>query len=352
MITVGIIANPASGRDIRRLVAHGSIFDNDEKANIVRRVVLGLEAVGVERVSIMPESFGIGRRALDGLTVELAASFLSMEPTFTQEDSTRAAELMAADGVGCIVTIGGDGTNRAVAKASGEVPLMPISTGTNNVFPTMIEGTIAGMAAGLVARGLAEDAVCRKPRLEVVYSMDSDGNWDSSTWVSRPPDDIALVDAAVYDERFVGSRAVWDVSKIKELILTRAEPGNIGLSAIGAHVPQRNGVADDSTSLGTEQGLYLRLDPSGKQVLAPIGPGLIRNVGLVECRPLQPGDIVSVNGQRPCVLALDGEREFELGSGATAHVRLSANGPRILCAPRALELAARAGIFLRQAVPC
>ena len=43
MTAVGIIANPASGKDIRRLVAHGSVFDNDEKANIVRRVLLGLE---------------------------------------------------------------------------------------------------------------------------------------------------------------------------------------------------------------------------------------------------------------------------------------------------------------------
>ena len=46
---VGIIANPASGKDIRRLVAHGSTFDNNEKINIVRRVLLGLDAAGVRR---------------------------------------------------------------------------------------------------------------------------------------------------------------------------------------------------------------------------------------------------------------------------------------------------------------
>ena len=34
MSSVGIIANPASGKDIRRLVAHGTVFDNDEKVNI------------------------------------------------------------------------------------------------------------------------------------------------------------------------------------------------------------------------------------------------------------------------------------------------------------------------------
>ena len=44
MTCVGIIANPASGKDIRRLVAHGSVFNNNEKVNIVRRVILGLDA--------------------------------------------------------------------------------------------------------------------------------------------------------------------------------------------------------------------------------------------------------------------------------------------------------------------
>jgi predicted polyphosphate/ATP-dependent NAD kinase len=34
---VGIIANPASGKDIRRLVAYGSVFDNNEKVNIVKK---------------------------------------------------------------------------------------------------------------------------------------------------------------------------------------------------------------------------------------------------------------------------------------------------------------------------
>ena len=35
MKPIGIIANPASGKDIRRLVAYGSVFDNAEKTNIV-----------------------------------------------------------------------------------------------------------------------------------------------------------------------------------------------------------------------------------------------------------------------------------------------------------------------------
>jgi len=49
-------------------------------------------------------------------------------------DTYRAAEYMK-NRVDTIVVIGGDGTNRILAKAGIEAPVMPISTGTNNVFP-------------------------------------------------------------------------------------------------------------------------------------------------------------------------------------------------------------------------
>ena len=230
LTTVGIIANPASGRDIRRLVTHATVLDNEEKVNIIRRVLLGLESVGVERVWIMPESYGIGHKALDGLKTRLDVSILPMRTTFTQDDTRRAAESMVRDGVSCLVTIGGDGTNRAVAKTCADVPLVPISTGTNNAFPSMVEGTIAGMAAGVVARGVAHEAVQTMPRLEVFTGADDD-----------VPDEVALVDAAVYEGHFVAARALLDATRVKEVVLTRAEAGNIGLSAIGAHVHNGSG---------------------------------------------------------------------------------------------------------------
>src|SRR5262245_66684016 len=103
MITVGIIANPASGKDIRRLVAHGSVFDNDEKASIVRRVLLGLEAVGVERVWIMPDRFGIGLKALDGLKLAIEAGLLELPVFFNQDDSRPAAGQPPRRGARCTV---------------------------------------------------------------------------------------------------------------------------------------------------------------------------------------------------------------------------------------------------------
>src|SRR5919199_3555357 len=165
---VGLIANPEAGHDVRRVVSHASTFNNQEKVHIIRRVLVGLAAAGVERVAYLPEPVGLVSFALDGLKGGPAVEPLDMPIHARSDDSTDAARRLASLGAACIVTLGGDGTNRAIAKGCGEVPLVPISTGTNNVFPTLVEGTIAGLAAGVVASGSVppEAVVQRAKRLE------------------------------------------------------------------------------------------------------------------------------------------------------------------------------------------
>ena len=217
MSTVGIIANPAAGKDIRRLVAQGRVVSNQEKSNTLRRVFAGLVSVGVERVLVMPDMSGLSRAAVAENKDRIAVEYVDMRPADTQADSTRAAKAMTEAGAGCIVTLGGDGTNRVVARGCGDTPLAAISTGTNNVFPQMVEGTLAGIAAGAVASGAVpvEFATRRSKRLDVLI----DGELA----------DIALVDAAVTTQIFVGARAVWDPASLVEMFLTRAEPASIGL---------------------------------------------------------------------------------------------------------------------------
>ena len=327
MSTVGIIANPASGKDIRRLVAHGSVFDNQEKVSIVRRVLLGLQATGVEQVIFMPDYFGIGERAVNGLKLSLKASTLEMPLRGTQEDSTEAAVRFREMQVGCIVTLGGDGTNRAVAKGCGKVPLLPVSTGTNNVFPYMIEGSIAGLAAGVVALQIVKlDHVIRQTkRLEI----ERDGQLI----------DVALIDAVVYDDIFLGSRAVWNMSKVREIVLTRAELTNIGLSSIGGCLYPG--------SLDAKHGVYIKVGSGGKEVLAPVAPGLIVRVGIESCDLIHLNDVVQVN-HKPCVLALDGEREVEVGRKDRISIRLSKDGPCVIDIKGALKEAAQNGFFMNQ----
>ncbi len=325
MTTVGVIANPASGKDIRRLVAHASVFDNNEKINIVRRVLLGLDAVGVERVWFMPDYFGIGDRASHGLKLNLQVGALDMPTEWKENDSTRAAALMREQNIRVIITLGGDGTNRAVAKGCGDVPLVPISTGTNNVFPTLVEGTVAGMAAGLVALGIANapDVIRPTKRLEILR----DGE------VS----DIALIDAVVYDGQYIGARAVWNEHALRQIVLTRAEPHSIGLSAVGGYL--------DDASLGADEGLALDVGAGGVRVLAPIAPGMLRYVEIASHRRLRFGDAVDVK-HFPNVIALDGERSLVFHKPEPLQIRLSADGPRVIDIRATMRAAAAQGFFV------
>ena len=77
MSRVGIIANPAAGKDIRRIVAQGRFVPNHEKVNILKRVLAGLDATGVERVLFMPDTGALGSNALQGTALsELSADFV------------------------------------------------------------------------------------------------------------------------------------------------------------------------------------------------------------------------------------------------------------------------------------
>lgn len=327
MSCVGIIANPASGKDIRRLVAHASVFDNNEKVNILQRVLLALDAAGVEQTLIMPDYFSIGERALDGLKLSsVRVGILDMPMTSTDQDSTTAAERLCELNVGSIIVLGGDGTNRVVAKGCGEVPILSISTGTNNVFPMMVESTVAGLAAGLIALGEvdAQAVTYRAKRLEVCM----DGELV----------DIALVDVATSCDLWIGTRAIWNPGHLQEIVLARAEPGSIGLSSLGSCL--------QVVSVRDGHGMYLAIGEEGTQVLAPMGPGLVTRVPIREHRLIPVGSEVTLSSD-PCTIALDGERYIEVYGTRTITVRLTQKGPRVVDIARCMDEATRRGVFQR-----
>lgn len=313
---VGLIVNPAAGRDIRRLVGLASVIPHHEKAAIVRRVLHGLEAAGVDTVLYLPDGVGIVAAALDGLRPGVHIEALHVRPSGRAADSTEAARLLAGCGVGAIVTIGGDGTNRAVAAGCSDIPLVAISTGTNNVFPAMIEGTVAGLGAGLVATGAVNAlAVSRRTkRVEVRAGS---------------VDDFALVDAVACRDQFRGAGAVWDVARVRALVLARAEPWAVGLSSIGGRL---HPVAADDPG-----GLYLEMGRgSGRAVRAVLAPGLTAEVVVNDFRLLQPGEEVTLDATGGTI-ALDGERELMVHGPATA--RVTRSGPLVVDVRRALSAA-------------
>jgi predicted polyphosphate/ATP-dependent NAD kinase len=325
LTTVGIIANPVSGKDIRRLVAHGSVFDNQEKVRMVRRMLLGLDRVGVTQVVYMPDYYAIVERARKGhhLALEIRAVAMSMDNS--QEDSTRAARLMDASHAACLIVLGGDGTCRAVAKGSTRVPLVPVSTGTNNVFPYMIEASVAGLAAGLIAAGRVPVNACtfRSGCLEVVM----DGIVQ----------DMALVDVAVCRDSFIASRAIWNLEKVTQIFLTRCQPDSIGLSAIGGQL--RTILPDQG------EGLHLCLGGEKQRVTAAIAPGLFPSIAVESAALMRVGEEIAVV-DAPCVLALDGEREVEVPRGSRVSIRLSGAGPLVVNPRAAMLQAQKLGVFV------
>jgi len=329
MSTVGIVANPASGKDIRRLVARSSVFDNNEKVNILYRVLLALDALGVEHVIFMPDYYGLGEHALEHIEVSLDVSFLDMPVHADERDSAEAGRRFRERGVECIITLGGDGTNRAVAKGCGDVPLVPISTGTNNVVPCMVEGTIAGLAAGLVASG------------DVDLDRVSQGSKRLEIYQEGELIDIALVDVVVTSDLFIASRAIWDPARIREIVLARAEPGSIGMSAIGSQI-QPIGLED-------EKGMHLLIGSDGTNVLAPVAPGLVTQVCIREHRMLGIDDEVALEAV-PSTVALDGERTLKGFPEHPMTVRLTNNGPRVVNIDDCMEEGIETGAFRRRCV--
>ena len=322
MPTVGIIANPAAGKDIRRLVAQGRVVSNQEKSNILRRVFAGLQSHGVNKVIVMPDMAGLARNAMSDTQERMQSEFIDQTPTGSQRDSTVAAQIMRESGAECIVTLGGDGTNRLVAKGCGDVPLAPISTGTNNVFPKEIEGTLAGIAAATVAKNPdIREIVCRRSKkIEII--------------VNGQLRDIALVDAAVSRQNMIGARALWDVGTLEAVFLTRAEASSIGIASIGARLAL---IAIDEA-----RGLYISFPKPGQSgeesIVAPIAPGMVREVPIAGWKVIEPDKTVPIQASRGTI-ALDGEREIELLEGMSATVRMSTEGPWVVDFDRALEVA-------------
>ena len=321
--TVGIVANPASGKDIRRLVASASVFDNQEKLSIVRRAVLGAAAAGIDDFVYMPDSHGIVASAFADISEGLRVAPLDSPATGSALDTTRCAERMRELGVGCVITLGGDGTNRAFALGWLDAPLVAVSTGTNNVFPRMLEGTIAGAAAGLVASGQVTLGEASH-QVKVVHVR-----------VEGERDDLALIDAVLLDEAFVGARAIWDPTRLRTIVLARAEPSAVGISAIGGllhPVPE-----------SVDAGLLVEIGSGGDSVIAPIAPGLYSRVPVSAVREIALDELVEMRG--PGMLALDGERERRLGQGLVARLSVRRDGPRVVDVPLVMKLAACRELF-------
>ncbi len=275
----------------------------------------------------MPDSSNLSLTAANEFGGSLKKEVLDMPVLNRDLDSTRAAEIMSHKEVDAVVVLGGDGTSRAASKQLGDTPIMAVSTGTNNVFPYLIEGTLAGLATGYVASGLPDLDVCAPKHSYLQVETDSGQR------------DIALVDVAISKERYVGARAIWDVSSVTELFLAIAEPSSIGLSAIGGML--------HPTSRRDPQGLHISLSTEivRNSVIAPVVPGGLNPVFFSSYEVMSPGEEFII-AHSPCTIALDGERTIPMQPSQKAMVKIDPDGPRVIDPYESLRLAADSRFFL------
>lgn len=331
MAIVGILVNPRSGSDVRRLLTSAGSSTIEDKVSILRRIIHGAAEAGAEQVVLTRDPFSITRRATENLQLPLKLDFLDLPLHHNERDSVDAAQAMQDAGCGSVVSLGGDGTNRALALGWPDAPLIPLSTGTNNAFPVHVEPTVAGMAAGLVATG-AVDLLAHSARAKVVAVEVHGGDSGAET-------DMALVDAIAVDDPYVGSLELFEPETMMLGVLTRADPAAIGFSGLAGTVLP--------CTPDEERGVVLEFMPPSSSparlVRGALAPGWFATVGLARSEYLGLETSVEVDG--PCLLAFDGERSRRLHPGQAASLRVVRQGPRVIDVGAAVHSGARTGAF-------
>ncbi len=336
-MTVGIIANPVSARDIRRIIAHAANLQITDRANMVLRILAGLHHAGIDNVVMMPERAGLGVHIQRGLKQAQYAdhtrfptlSWLDMPITGTAQDTVCAAHLMRQQNVSAIVVLGGDGTHRLVVRECGNIPIAGVSSGTNNAFPPLQEPTITGLATGLAISG------------KIPASLAFRGNKLLEVRVNERRD-IALVDVAVVREQFTGALAVWRAESLRELFVTFGRTDGIGMSSIAGLL---NPVSRDQPI-----GLHVRFahnTPAAFSLSAPLAPGLMAKLPIQSVDTLSPNATLSLSTTSGS-LALDGERELPFSASDSVSITLHLDAFHTIDVERCMAFAARHGLFIQR----
>jgi predicted polyphosphate/ATP-dependent NAD kinase len=325
--TVGLIANPLAGKDVRRFVSAASLNSDRSKIEILRRCVLGAIDAGAEKVLLANDYRNLALRAVDGLNLGSKIEEMLFNPEGRRTDTTEAAKIFKKEGVKSIISLGGDGTQRDLVLGWTDAPLLPISTGTNNVFPFMVDPTVAGTAAGLLASDeLILEEVSKQAKVIHVE-------------LPNGIKDLALVDVVLVDDRLTGSRAVIKPDSVKQVLAAIANPASIGLASIAG---RSNPVYFDD-----EAAVSVICDPTAKQgVFAPIMPGSVSDVGIIEVKEVELGETIELNG--PGALAFDGERDFVMRENESARATVLRDGPKVINPIFAIQTAAANKVFLRK----
>ena len=310
--SVGIIVNPLSGKDIRRLVASASVVSTHMKSNEILKLYAGLTAYNIKKVYVMPDYSDISRRAREQYSTKIETILINTKILDAEETTIQAAKEMEAKKVGCIIVFGGDGTCRLVSKHLKETPILPVSTGTNNLFPLNLEGTVAGIAAAkfCLLKNL-EKYSNREKKLEIFKNNELV--------------DSSLVDVVISKTPYIGSRAIWDINNVDEIFISKVSHEGIGFSSIGYSLIKKD--------LSFNRGVHISLGQNDygnpKKIMSAIAPGKIEEIEILGWKEFSDNKKISVKLSSGTV-ALDGERTIEFNPSQKISVKLNIDGPYCL----------------------
>ena len=304
---------------------------HEAKRDIVARIAAGADSVGVNEIYIVDEPFRIASMALDWLPLKAKVVTLEIELHHDATDTERAVRAFVGEGVEVIVSLGGDGTNRIIARSAPQLELIPLSTGTNNVFPSMVEPTTAGVVAALAAMGRFSDDATRgiRNRAKVLHTAFSDGI-----------NDIALIDAVQLRADIVGNLLPYDEAKLKKILLTRALPDRVGMSPVGGLIS----VVEEKDDFGLLVEVS-EMEDSEVFIRVPLSPGFFKDVAISRSQRVDLGEKVTFEGEG--ILALDGDREHKLGNKRSVAATIRRDGPWVYDVGAAMRYAVAEGMMLR-----
>jgi predicted polyphosphate/ATP-dependent NAD kinase len=327
---IAIVVNPNSGKDIRRLATHATVISNAEKINILKRIVSSINDMGSHEIFIIPDRSRLAGFALEGMQPDVQERVFvhDMKISDTQDDTTQFVKEMADEvKVDVVIVLGGDGTCRAAAKTIGDIPLIPISTGTNNTYPTMMEGTAAALAAAFIASGAVSREQCGERGKRVEIEIAGRGC------------DIALIDVAFSTIFYTGARAVLNDKDIKGVFVTQSHPASIGFSALAGCV--------EIVSPEEDFGLLLDMDWARSDYIAAISAGVLTKFGVKSRRKIPLDEELRIRMDYDGTLAFDGERELPFRKGEDISLKITRNGPRKVEPRKTVEAALKLGFFSR-----
>ena len=91
---LGIIVNPVSGRDVRRLAARAGTSTPEDKRNQIQRVIVGAAAAGAEKVVLVSDPFRIADAAVEILGVSIEVELLDLGTSCRPRDTPAAVDAM------------------------------------------------------------------------------------------------------------------------------------------------------------------------------------------------------------------------------------------------------------------